>query len=199
MTRREEMNRLEKQKEAIDNLSDDIGITHEVVEAEIIIEEVPILVIEEPKIRLNLGCGYRKEGEDWINIDIREEVNPDVIADIEQGLSYQDNSVDEIRAFDVLEHIHPDKVIFVLSEIHRVLKSTGFLYFFIPSTDGRGWAQDPFHRSFWNINSWLYYVNADWHGLYPGLPFFKAEFIRDVCPNEQLRIIHTEGKIFPVK
>ncbi len=191
-----------KNRTLVDVIEDSIIVQHEPSqEAREAFEEVIETPIPEaPKIRLNLGCGFRKEGETWINIDIRPEVNPDVIADIEKGLSYADSSVDEIRAHDVLEHINPDKVIFVMSEIHRVLKSDGVLHFFIPSTDGRGAFQDPSHRSFWNINSWLYYVNSDWHALYPTYPFFRVvETIHDVCLNEQLRIIHTEGKVQPVK
>ena len=162
-------------------------------------EDMPIGEIEKIT-RLNLGSGFKTEtGEEWINIDKREITNPDMVHDIEAGLPFQDNSVDVVRAHDVLEHIHPDKVPFVMSEIHRVLKPEGYLHFFIPSTDGRGWAMDPTHRSFWNINSWLYYIDPDWHALYPELPMFRAERIQDVCLNEQLRIIHTEGKVYPVK
>jgi len=162
-------------------------------------EEVPIEK-EEKIIRLNLGSGFKPEsGEEWINIDKREITHPDIVHDIEIGLPFNDNSVSEIRAFDIMEHWHPDKIPFVMSEIHRVLKIDGFLHFFIPSTDGRGWAMDPTHRSFWNINSWLYYIDPDWHALYPELPMFRAERIQDVCLNERLRIIHTEGKVYPVK
>ena len=163
--------------------------------------EVPIVeesVIEAPKIKLNLGCGFRKV-DGFINIDKRELVKPELLADIEDGFPmYADSSVDEVRAFDILEHIVPDKVVFVLSEIHRILKSEGVFHFFIPSTDGRGAFQDPTHRSYWNINSWLYYCAPTWHDLYPELPFFKSLGIKDVGENVY-KIIHTEGFLQPVK
>ncbi len=57
-----------------------------------------------------------------------------------------------------------------MNEANRVLKVGGTLTAKIPSTDGRGWAQDPTHVSFWNENTTLYF--RDGFGeqtLYPGL------------------------------
>jgi predicted SAM-dependent methyltransferase len=41
-------------------------------------------------VKLNLGCGFRKL-ENYINIDNRAEVNPDLICDVIEGLPYEDN------------------------------------------------------------------------------------------------------------
>ncbi len=145
-----------------------------------------------------MGCGGRHV-EGYINIDIEERHNPDLVCDIEKGLPYEDDSMEEIRAFDFLEHINPDKVIFVMQEIHRVLKPEGIFHFFVPSTDGRGAFQDPYHVSRWNINNFLYYCDRDWNALYPELPLFKVLELRNVNTSEHLRIIHVEGKIVPMK
>ena len=86
------------------------------------------IIKEEPKdenaVRLNLGCGYRKL-DGYINIDNRKEVEPDLIYDILDGMPFENNSIDEIRAYDFLEHIPIGKVIFVMEEIYRVLKPNG--------------------------------------------------------------------------
>ena len=148
-------------------------------------------------MKLNLGCGYKKL-KGYINLDSRKEVKPDKVVDVSKGLSYDDNSIDEVRAFDFLEHLHPDKTIFVVEEIFRVLKPGGKLEHFTPSTDGRGAFQDPTHRSFWNINTWLYFMNDEYRALYN----IKVKFEgvnRDVMTDPHNRIMHTHGVLYAVK
>jgi SAM-dependent methyltransferase len=149
--------------------------------------------------RVNLGCGFRKVAG-YINIDISDTHDPDVILDVTKGLYFKDNEIDEVRAYDFMEHIPQDKVIFVMSEIHRVLKPGGIFDFFIPSTEGLGGHMDPSHLSYWNINTFLYFVHPVWHDLYPDWPFFKVvDVIRKVCTMPELNIIHITGKVTPIK
>ena len=143
-------------------------------------------------VRLNLGCGSRHIDE-YTNIDMDATCEPDVLLDICAGLPYDDNSVSEVRAFDFLEHIPASKTIYVVDEIWRVLKPGGKFEHFTPSTDGRGAFQDPTHISFWNINSWLYFCEGTWAGMYGIKSRFKVEYIRDIITSDALNIIHTHG------
>jgi len=139
---------------------------------------------------LNLGCGYaRLDG--YVNIDNRAEVEPNLVCDILQGLSYADSSVDEVRAFDFLEHIPIGKTIDVITEIWRVLKPGGRFESYTPSTDGRGAFQDPTHISFWNRNSWLYYSDQTYRNLHGIMANFEIITIEDTIPDPKWRIIHT--------
>lgn len=54
-------------------------------------------------------------------------------------------------------------VIDFMNEAFRVLKPGGLLDCTIPSTDARGWSQDPTHVSWWNENSPLYFVQSPWN------------------------------------
>ncbi len=139
---------------------------------------------------LNLGCGYHHM-EGFINIDNRAEVKPDLVCDVLEGLPYGDNSVDEVRAFDFLEHIPLGKQVDVITEIWRVLKPGGLFDSFTPSTDGRGAFQDPTHVSFWNRNSWLYYSDPQYRNLYGIKADFEIENIEDTEPDPAWMIIHT--------
>lgn len=139
---------------------------------------------------LNLGCGYRQY-EGCVNIDIREETKPDLVCDVMQGLPYADNSVDQIRADDFLEHLPIGKVVPVMEEIWRVLKPGGIFESSTPSTDGRGAFQDPTHCSFWNQNSWLYYSDPAYRNLYGIKADFEIVSIEDTEPDPALMIIHT--------
>lgn len=150
------------------------------------------------KIKLNLGCGLKKL-DGYINIDNRSIVEPDELWDLRRGLWYDDNSVDEIRAFDILEHLEMPKAVNLLREIHRVLKPNGELIIFVPSTDGRGAFQDPTHVSFWNLNTWLYFVEESWHQLYPELPMFEAIELGEINTSEELKISHVGGRLRPKK
>jgi GT2 family glycosyltransferase/predicted SAM-dependent methyltransferase len=123
-------------------------------------------------IRLNLGSGYAPI-PGFINIDNRPEVNPDLVCDVLEGLPYEDNSIDEIQAYDFLEHIPIGKTIQVITEIWRILKPDGHFESFTPDAEmGQGAFQDPTHVSFWVKNSWLYFSDLLSRKLYD----IKANF-----------------------
>ena len=147
-------------------------------------------------MKLNLGCGFRKKAG-HVNVDIQARVEPDLICDVAQGLPFADSTIDEVRAFDFLEHIPLGKTMGVIEEIWRVLKPDGLLEHFTPSTDGRGAFQDPTHLSFWNINSWLYFANDGYRNLYGARANFKVMLLKDVKTGEG--IIHTWGKLNAIK
>ncbi len=148
-------------------------------------------------LKLNLGSGYRRKSG-YINIDNRPETDPDLLCDIEKGLPYEDDSTSEIRAVDILEHFHQDKVIFVIEEIWRVLKAGGLFYSRTPSVEGRGGHQDPTHRSYWNLNSWYYYNNDDYRKLIGTKAKFQGE-VQDIVTDQKMHVIHTEATMYAVK
>jgi hypothetical protein len=88
-------------------------------------------------------------------VDVIAGPGVDVLTDLCQTLPWPDNSVDEIRAWDVLEHL-PDKV-HTMNEIWRVLRHGGIADLVVPTTEGSGAFQDPTHVSFWNRRSFFYY------------------------------------------
>ncbi|MHB8871221.1 MAG: class I SAM-dependent methyltransferase [Candidatus Doudnabacteria bacterium] len=146
-------------------------------------------------MKINLGCGYRKI-EGFINIDNREECDPDILFDISKGLTFEDNSVDHVRSFDIIEHIPIGKVMSLIEEIYRVLKPNGIWESMTPSTDGRGAFQDPTHQSFHNINSHLYWTDDAYRDLYGT----KAKFVGDIKDiTSPGNVIHTYSVLKAVK
>jgi len=138
-------------------------------------------------LKINLGSGNRPL-KDYENLDIQERVNPDIVCDIATGLPYNDNSVDEVRAFDFLEHIKPENVIGVITEIWRVLKPGGKFESFTPDAEfGQAAYQDPTHVSFWTENSWLYYSSEAYRNLYGTKANFNIEKIERVA---------SEGRVY---
>lgn len=140
-------------------------------------------------VKLNLGCGLRHQ-KDYINIDNRAEVKPDLVHDIARGLPYKDNEVDEIIAIDVLEHLERMEVLDLMDEIWRVLKHGGKFQHRTPSSDGRGAFQDPYHKSFWNINTWKYYfTDPAYRQLYGTKANFKIFHLEDIWTGD--KVVHT--------
>lgn len=82
-------------------------------------------------MRLNLGCG-RKKMHGFVNIDIRPEVNPDVVDDVFLLDRIEDESVDLVYACHVLEHSSRDRVHYILSRWREVLKPGGMLRVCVP-------------------------------------------------------------------
>jgi teichuronic acid biosynthesis glycosyltransferase TuaG len=84
------------------------------------------------KLRLHLACGHDYT-EGYINVDFYapEDAKCDVRFDV-MKLPYPDNSVDEIKAFHIIEHFHFFEIQEVLKEWHRVLKPGGRLWLETP-------------------------------------------------------------------
>lgn len=101
---------------------------------------------------LDLGGRFNNPYE-YESVDLKD---ADVICDLNKDWPFEDNSVGVIRAYDLMEHL-PDKLHFI-KEAYRVLAPGGYLLSMTPSTDGRGAFQDPTHVSFYNENSFLYYI-----------------------------------------
>lgn len=70
-------------------------------------------------MKLNLGCGTNKL-KDFINVDSRKEVKPDIVADLNKRLPFESNSVDFILTEHVLEHL--SNPLYFIEECWRVLK-----------------------------------------------------------------------------
>jgi predicted SAM-dependent methyltransferase len=147
-------------------------------------------------VRLNLGYGHEHYA-DFVNIDFRIGVRPNLLCDITQGLPFQDSSIDLVLANNFLEHVPIGKTVYVVEEIWRVLKPGGELHHITPSTDGRGAFQDPTHVSFWNINSWYYYMVDEYRGIYGIRAKFGGEN-RDVILGNDRTVIHTVCHLYKI-
>lgn len=134
-------------------------------------------------VRLDLGCGKRKP-KGYIGIDKDPESNADIIYDLEIGIPYSDNSVDEVRAYHILEHLDP---MHIMPEIHRVLKPGGRLVFEVPSTDGHGAFAHPEHKSFWNTDSIAFWTKDE---LLDGRPKFEVEELEEI---ENGNLVYVRG------
>jgi len=93
---------------------------------------------------VDFGCGNNKLQQANIGIDIRPETDADIVVDaISTGLPFNDNSIDCIYCYDVLEHIG-EGIVDLIEDFHRVLKLEGQIIAKIPMMDPP--SQNPLHR-----------------------------------------------------
>ncbi len=106
-------------------------------------------------IRLNLGCG-RSPIPGWVNLDSVALPEVDVVADLESGvLPFEDDSVTEIAASHLLEHIRNS--LGLMQELHRIAKPDTRAVFRVPYGASDDADTDPTHvrRYYWG--SWGYF------------------------------------------
>ncbi len=109
-------------------------------------------------MKLNVACGFKRM-KDYINIDSDSRVRPDIVRNIEQGLPFSDNTIEEILSEHTLEHVNPDNIHFVMFEFWRVLKNGGRLNVVVPI--GKGLLNSPEHKCMFHYKSWIFFT--DWN------------------------------------
>jgi SAM-dependent methyltransferase len=113
------------------------------------------------KTELLIGCGNNRkkkmhpegfpEWENLITLDISEDCRPDVVHDLEKfPYPFEDNTFDEIHAYEVLEHTGTQgdwKFFFdQFEELHRILKPGGRIFGTVPLWSSIWAWGDPSHK-----------------------------------------------------
>ena len=125
----------------------------------------------EKPLKLDLCCATRKP-EGFLGIDAIKFPCVDLVYDLNKGIPLSDNCCEVVRGHDAIEHMRDG--VKTLKEIWRVCQHGALVDILVPSTDGRGAWQDLTHVSFWNQNSFGYWVNdAQWVDYYRGPCLFK--------------------------
>ena len=132
--------------------------------------------VEPLKVHVELGCGNnRRDMDSWINIGV-DSVKGDVVDIVAEmgfeAIKIEDDSVDLVGAYDVLEHI-PKQVcmlngdelikklplIFLMNDVYRILKDGGEFHIEVPYSD-QGYRRDPTHVTRLS-EDWHHYFQSD--------------------------------------
>ena len=84
-------------------------------------------------MKLHIGGEEKKEG--WKILNIQQKENVDFIGDITDLSQFENNSIDEIYASHVVEHVRQQDVSKMFLGIYRVLKENGKFYISVPDMD----------------------------------------------------------------
>lgn len=97
-------------------------------------------------MKLNLGCGFDKLPGYW-NIDKEASCEPDQVVDLEGPWPFETNSIEEIRAAHVLEHLGQETQVFLdlMKEMYRVCASGAPIHIQVPHHDHWTFHADPTH------------------------------------------------------
>ena len=116
-------------------------------------------------MRVNLGCGARPE-PGYVNVDAVKQDGVDVVHDLDVfPWPFGGGDVDEVRAFDVYEHV--DYPLEFMGECHRILRPGGTLYIHTAYWKNPCSYTDPTHKRFLTEQSWDYWIpGTDYHARY---------------------------------
>ncbi|MBK8349860.1 MAG: methyltransferase domain-containing protein [Saprospiraceae bacterium] len=110
-------------------------------------------------MKVELGCGTNKKNG-FIGVDSLNLPGVDIVHNIEEGLGiFEDDSVDEIYSAHFLEHI--ENFEFLITEIHRVLKSTGKKVIIVPHFSNPYYYSDYTHKRFFGLYSMDYFSDGN--------------------------------------
>jgi ubiquinone/menaquinone biosynthesis C-methylase UbiE len=105
--KQEEKNLLQLDQQQLDNRKEEIDIM-----------DNSNLSASSKLICIDLGCGTHK-AEGFIGVDVVAADGVDVIANLNGYFPFPDNSVDFLKAHDIIEHL-PDRI-HTMNEIWRIL------------------------------------------------------------------------------
>lgn len=127
-------------------------------------------------LKLHLGCG-RDIRKGYVNVDRRKLKGVDVVLDIERDeWPWEENSVDFILAYHVLEHL--GDLIGFMDKAHKVLKPTGQLHVRVPHHRHRNADTDPTHVRRFTESSFDYW--------YPGTSFESFSDLQWKCKHHRV-------------
>lgn len=123
-------------------------------------------------MKINIGAGFLNRQKDEMALDINFSCKPDICGDA-QYLPLKNESVDEIYACHVLEHIHD--IVKAMNEAWRVLKPNGRFNIRVPLFPTVGSIADPSHVRYFIVPTFDYFTQR---GKLTGLNYtFKMENI----------------------
>jgi predicted SAM-dependent methyltransferase len=84
---------------------------------------------------MKLHIGGKQEKEGWSILNIQKKDGVDFLGDISDLSQFQENSIQEIYASHVVEHIDQKNIKKTLKGIYRILKDDGKFYVSVPDLD----------------------------------------------------------------
>ncbi|MBT3866181.1 methyltransferase domain-containing protein [Candidatus Woesearchaeota archaeon] len=99
--------------------------------------------------KLEIGCGSKKQ-KGFFGIDLYPYAGVDLVIDVDNGLPFKNNTIEEIYTEHALEHVKEFE--FVMEEIYRICKPKAKIVIKVPYFSGKS-AFFEFHRRFFRYDS----------------------------------------------
>jgi predicted SAM-dependent methyltransferase len=96
-------------------------------------------------MKLNIGGGFKRY-DGFLNVDYDAGCNPDYVVNLETGtIPIPDNSVDEVKAYHVLEHLG-EGFFHCLQELYRVCENGAIIDIVVPHHRHEFFLNDTTHK-----------------------------------------------------
>ena len=125
-------------------------------------------------MKLNLGSGDLKY-KGFLNVDISPEYKPDILCDLSKKMPISDDSVEEIIANHIIEHL--SDTIKIMNEIWRVCKHDAIVRITVPHEKSLMAHADPTHKKVFNEESFKYFCLNGEHYWIHKLYGIRCKFI----------------------
>lgn len=115
-------------------------------------------------MKINIGGGFKRY-DGFLNLDADPLTSPDYLVKLGvDTLPFEDNSIDEVRAYHILEHIG-DGFFQLMKEIYRVCKHTAIIDIQVPHHRSEVFYGDPSHVRFVTIDNMRLFSKKynNWH------------------------------------
>lgn len=108
------------------------------------------------KIKLDLGCGNRKL-EGHIGVDRAKLQGVDVVCDMDHGMPFKEDCIDEINASHFLLHVKD--LVKTVEEIHRIGKKGCKIRVLVPYYNSEWNFKDPTHTQSFHEETFNYFAD----------------------------------------
>ncbi|MBR9706713.1 methyltransferase domain-containing protein [Candidatus Pacearchaeota archaeon] len=111
-------------------------------------------------MKLHLGCGIDKKAG-YVNIDRSDQVNPDLVWDLEETpLPFEDNSITEVVANHVFEHLY--NFVPLMHDLRRICVPGAKIKIKVPFYSTWGQYNDPTHVRFFSPFTFNYFQKGNY-------------------------------------
>lgn len=119
-------------------------------------------MVDEGKIKLDLGCGSKKK-DGYIGIDRIKFDDVDVVVNLgNEPLPFENMSVDEVHASHFIEHLTAIERCQLMNELYRVMKVDAKATIIAPHWASSRAYGDPTHQWPPIGEMWFYYLGKKW-------------------------------------
>jgi SAM-dependent methyltransferase len=119
----------------------------------------------------DIGCGGVKQVPGAIGVDVVPGPGVDVVADLDEGLPFDDDALDHVFAVHVLEHVAD--LLGVMRELHRILRAGGVLHVLCPLWTHVNAVADPTHVRGIDVQTFKYFAHQR-PGVLPWRPLIAT-------------------------
>ena len=112
-------------------------------------------------MKYSIGSGNIKE-EGFISVDISDKCGADIVADVREPWTWALEPIEELKSYNLLEHLSVEERISVMNEAHDRMKPGGKFFVRVPllkldEAHFSGAFSDPTHKTFWTIETVDYF------------------------------------------